>query len=203
MGESYYSLICLASTLQRLLNLCILLIQALASLFGERVLETIGGVVSSKNVDRGVESAEGWLSSNFWKPTVVRHEVDHFFLHVFSKVFHVGSPFGEPSGNYHVFANLGCVFIVLERQTPVTGKLVFSGLRRNDNFSRCSCWEHYKGSSSSPTRTEKITTACGTLSLCASLCEKPCKRRNYESIQRLVNSHLTPLAKTPWHRPPA
>lgn len=61
----------LTTTLKRFLDLSVFLVQTLSTLLWEWILESVGCVVSSKNVDGSVKGREGWLSSNLWETTVV------------------------------------------------------------------------------------------------------------------------------------
>ena len=126
----------LTSALERLIDLVIFLIQTLASLFGKRVLVSIGSVVPRQNINGSVQSAKGWLSGNLGETTVVRDKVDHFLLHVLSEIFHSVGSLTQTSGKEHVFSNLGGIFVVFELEAPVGWEFVRGDLRGDFNGSR-------------------------------------------------------------------
>jgi hypothetical protein len=119
----------LTSTLERLLNLGIFLVQTLASLLGKRVLVSVRRVVSRQHINGSVKSAKGWLSSNLGETTVVRHKVDHFLLHVLSEIFHSVGSLAQTSGKEHVVSDLGSVLLVFELEAPVGWEFVRGNLR--------------------------------------------------------------------------
>lgn len=80
--------ISLTTTLERLGDLGVFLVQSLASLFWEWVLVSVRSVMSGQDVDGSVQGTKGWLSGNLGESTVVRDKVDHFLFHVFTIVFH-------------------------------------------------------------------------------------------------------------------
>jgi hypothetical protein len=114
----------LTVTLERPFNLGVLLIQALASLLGKRVFESVGRVVSSDNVDGSVKSTERWLSSNLGEATVVRNKVNHFLLQILSEILHIFSTLGQSGSDNHMLAYFVSIGFILERKAPVGGKLV-------------------------------------------------------------------------------
>lgn len=149
----------LATTLERLFDFGVLLIKSLASLFRERVLETVRGVVSSQNVNGRVEGGEGGLSSNLGKTTVIRNKVNHFLLHILAKLFHLFGSLGQTSCNHHVTSDAGSIVLIVVRQTPIRGEGVVFRLLRYDNLGQRYLWEQSTGSGNGTGRLEKVTTS--------------------------------------------
>merc|ERR1719238_1473677 len=107
---SYY----LAAFLDVLLDLGVLLEEALAALLGDGELRPIARVVAREHVDRRVERGEGLLAAHVREAAVERHEVDHL---------HVRRALLQGRGQAHVRDDLGRVRVVVGCDAPVLGEL--------------------------------------------------------------------------------
>merc|ERR1719163_1073974 len=119
---SYY----LAAFLDVLLDLGVLLEEALAALLRDGELGPIARVVAREDVDRRVERGEGLLAAHVREAAVERHEVDHLL---------VRRALLEGRGQAHVRDDFGRVRVVVGRDAPVLRELdgrrglVFRGRR--------------------------------------------------------------------------
>ena len=90
--------------------------------------------MSRQHVDTRVQGAETWFARHGGETTIVRDKVDHFLLHVLSKVFHLFGPLGHAGGGDHMRTDLGGIFIVLEGQSPIGGECIFGRLCGDGDF---------------------------------------------------------------------
>merc|ERR1719152_847573 len=116
---SYY----LAAFLDVLLDLGVLLEEALAALLGDGELGPVGRVVAREDVDRRVERREGLLAAHVREAAVERHEVDHLLLAVQRDHLHVRRALLQGRGQAHVRYDLRRVRVVVGRDAPVLGEL--------------------------------------------------------------------------------
>ena len=114
----------LTPTFERPFDFSVLLVQPLASLFRERILVSVRGVMPGQDIDGGVKSAETRLSSDLGETAVVRDEVDHLLLHVLSEVFHTIGTLSKSCGEEHVVTDLGGILVVFEFESPVIGERI-------------------------------------------------------------------------------
>lgn len=133
--------ICLTTTLEWFLNLSVFLIKSLSAFFWEWVFESIGSVVSCQNIDRGVEGGEWWLSSYLRETSVIRNEVNHLFLHVFTIIFHLVCSFSQACCDNHMLTYFCGILVIIKCQAPVIREIICCELFWYNNFCWCSKWE--------------------------------------------------------------
>jgi hypothetical protein len=145
---------------ERSFNLVVFLIQSFATLFRQRILESVRRVVSRHNIDARVQRTKARFASHLGESTIIRHKVDHFLFHILAKLFHLIRALGETCRNDHVLLNTTRIIVVIVRQAPVFGKFVVCRLGRHFyiGHGNARSQEHCRGSAGSGS-IEEIATS--------------------------------------------
>ena len=114
--------------------------------------------MSGKDVNTGVKSAERRLSGHLGEATVVRDKVHHFLLQVLTEIFHVRRSLSQGRSNHHVLTDLGGVFVVFVRESPILRILVFLALGRYFDFCKCLLRNEHSSEGGSPSDLEEVAT---------------------------------------------
>ena len=121
--------------------------------------------MSRQDIDGRVQGGKTGLAGNFGKASVVGDKVDHFLLHVLAKVLHAIGTLSQGSGEVHVIKDLGSVFIVLEGESPIGGKVIGGDLVWDFDGCRSDRWSGSQDNASSGQGCgglQEITTVIGS-----------------------------------------